>query len=149
MPKDIQLNRIENKQIPIQKIRPLKGLVSVGCCASSSSVSVRSIRQLLVRHIAVECRCCDICVTKQMLNRPHSDAQRIFLRCECPTTAVTRCAYSSCQIDRFEAQAQRDIAEVPSSTSAANECLAPVEFSDRCKIAVQHLLKVVTDEHSS
>lgn len=72
-----------------------------------------------------------------MLNRPHSDAQCIFLRCECAATTMTARGYASSKINRFEAQTQRDIAEVRSSASAADKRPAVVEVTDGSEILVE------------
>lgn len=64
---------------------------------------IRRIQHLFARHIAVERSCRNICVTEQMLNGSHSNAERIFLRCEFASTAATARLEASSEIDDFKA----------------------------------------------
>ena len=54
-------------------------------------------------------------MTERILNRAHPDACCVEPRCECPAPRVTARLDASCGVDRFEAQAQTDIAEVTAS----------------------------------
>ena len=47
------------------------------------------------------------------------------------------------QVDRFKAQAQADVAEMPASACAANECPAVVQIADRGQVAVEQLAKLI------
>ena len=56
---------------------------------------------------------------------------------------MARCADTRCRVDRFEAQAQADIAEVAVGPCAANEGPMIVELADGGKIVVQQLAKLI------
>lgn len=50
-------------------------------------------------------------------------------------------------VNRFETQAQTDVAEMATSASAANECLAIVKLADLSEIEVQQLSQLVRDKN--
>lgn len=49
-------------------------------------------------------------------------------------------------VDRFEALAQTDIAEMSTSASATNEGPAAIKLTDLCEIDVKQLPQLVTDK---
>ncbi len=49
-------------------------------------------------------------------------------------------------VDRFEALAQTDIAEMSTSASATNEGPAVIKLTDLCEIDVKQLPQLVTDK---
>lgn len=76
-------------------------------------------------------------MAEQMLNRSHPDAHFIAPRCHRSSARMAARIDARFRIDRFEPQAQTDIAEMPTSPSAANEGPMIVKLADRGQIAVQ------------
>lgn len=50
----------------------------------TASDRIDRVRQLIVRHIAIECRRLNVGMTERILNRPHSDSRCVQSRSECP-----------------------------------------------------------------
>lgn len=114
-----------------------------------SSNHIDRVRQLIIRHIAVECGRLDGRMTKRGLNGPHANARGVQSCGKCPATRMGTGLDPSCFIDRFEAQAQADIAEMPPSACAANECPAIVQLGLRAEIGVDELPEFVADENTA
>lgn len=82
----------------------------------------------------------------RLLDRHHSDARSVQPRRKRPAPRVTARLDACCLIDRFETQAQTDIAEMPTSASAANERPGIAHPLKRREILVQQLSQLVRDE---
>lgn len=85
-------------------------------------------------------------MTQNGLNGPHANARGVQSCGKCPATRMGTGLDPSCFIDRFEAQAQADIAEMPPSACAANECPAIVQLGLRAEIGVDELSQFVADK---
>ncbi len=85
-------------------------------------------------------------MTHRLLNRRHADASSVQARGEGPATRMGTGLNPRSFIDRFEAQAERHIAEMASSACAANESLAIVQLGLRGEIGVDELSQFVADK---
>lgn len=109
---------------------------------------IHRVRKLIVAYPAISSSSSDVRVSHSLLDRGHADTGSVQARRERPASGMAARADACAEIDRFEAQAQADVAEMPASARAANECPAVVQIADRGEIGVEQLAKLVRDEHA-
>ena len=82
----------------------------------------------------------------RLLNRCHADASSVEPRCERSAAAVAARFDACSRVDRFEAKAQADVAEMPARARAAYEGPLIIKLADLGEIDVQDLSELVRDE---
>ncbi len=85
-------------------------------------------------------------MTQSGLNGPHPYPSGVQSCGKCPATRMGTGLDPRSFIDRFEAQAERHIAEMSPSACAAYECPGIVQFGLRGEIGVDELPEFVSDK---